>query len=97
MHVINQYKKLVHNIPAMIELSGYRNDYISRKLNITPQRFSLKKRNESWSVDEVEKLLNIIMNEDIEDFLLALEMESIKERGYDLVDTDEVKSYFNES
>ncbi|CAN5599483.1 hypothetical protein BH11BAC3_BH11BAC3_39870 [soil metagenome] len=79
MQTVVQYKNLIQHIAAIIEVSGYRNDYIARKLGLKPQNFSVKKQRASWTPDEVEKLLTVIENEDVEDFLLLQEMRSLKD------------------
>jgi hypothetical protein len=67
--LVSNYKKLLNNLPQIIEISGYKNEYIAMKLNIKPQYLSVKKQRKSWNVDDVEKLLNIIMNKDVQDYL----------------------------
>lgn len=70
-NIVTSYITLIKSIPDLIEISGYRNDYIARKLGLKPQSFSAKKQRSSWSPEEVEKLLYIIKNSDVEDFLDA--------------------------
>ncbi len=67
--LVNNYKQLVENIPQIIDVSGYKNEYIAKKLKIKPQYLSVKKLRKSWSVNDVENLLHIIMNEDVENYL----------------------------
>jgi predicted glycosyl hydrolase (DUF1957 family) len=71
------YKILLSNINELINISGYRNDFIAKKLGLKPTTFSMKKQRASWSNDEVEKLLAIIENEETEDYYLGLIMSSI--------------------
>ena len=75
---INNYKNLVEEIPNIIELSGYKNEYIARKIEMKPQYFSLKKQKNSFNLIEVEKILSVIFNEDVEDYILLLELRSRK-------------------
>ena len=79
INIVNSYKNLVDHIPELIDISGYRNDFIAKKLKIKPQYFSVKKQRNSWSVEDVEKLLAVIMNEDVENFLMLEEMRSRKD------------------
>ena len=69
--LVNNYKQLLQNIPHIIDISGYKNEYIAMKLNIKPQYLSVKKQRNSWNVEDVEKLLNIIMNKDVQEYLDA--------------------------
>jgi len=75
---INNYKTLVEEIPNIIELSGYKNDYIARKIDMKPQYFSVKKQKNTFNLVEVEKILAVIFNEDVEDYILLLELRSRK-------------------
>lgn len=78
MQTVIQYKNLIQHIAAIIDVSGYRHDYIARKLDLRPQNFSVKKQRATWTPDEVEKLLTIIENEDVEDYLLLQEMRGLE-------------------
>ncbi len=76
--VVAEYKHLLKIIPDIIEVSGYRNDFIAKKLGMKAQNFSVKKQRGSWSVDEVEKLLKVVDNEDVENFIMLEIMRSRK-------------------
>lgn len=75
--VIN-YKIILKNVNELISISGYRNDYIAKKLGIKPTTFSVKKQRESWTPDEIEKLLSIIKNDETENYYMGLIMESLE-------------------
>lgn len=74
--VVN-YKILLENVSELINISGYRNDFIAKKLGIKPTTFSIKKQRAKWTPDEVEKLLSIIENDETEDYYLGLIMQNI--------------------
>ena len=67
--VVREYNAIFQNLSKIIDVSGYRNDYVAKKLGIKPQHFSVKKQRGSWTPQEVEKLLSIIENEDVNDFI----------------------------
>lgn len=67
--LVAEYKNLISKIPDIIEASGYRNDFIAKKMGMKPQNFSAKKQRSTWSIEEIEKLLAIITNEDSDDFI----------------------------
>jgi hypothetical protein len=67
--IVSNYKQLVDNIPQIIDVSGYRNEFIAKQLNIQPTYFSVKKQRGSWSVDDVQRLLDVIMNEHVKNYL----------------------------
>ena len=68
--IANNYTTLLKFLPELIDVSGYRNDYLSKKMGLTPATFSAKKQRGNWSADDVVKLIAIIENEDVEDFLM---------------------------
>jgi len=76
--IASNYKTLLQNIPALIDVSGYKNDYICRKIEMKPATFSARKHKNNWSVEEVIKILSVIQNEDVEDFLLLQLMKETK-------------------
>ncbi|MFT4092393.1 MAG: hypothetical protein QM640_02045 [Niabella sp.] len=73
---IKNYKAIVKALPQLIEVSGYKNDYIAKKLNMRPGYFSAKKTKGSWSLDEVEKIIETITNKDVENYLDELLIQS---------------------
>ena len=76
--IVYNYRTLVHNLGELIQVSGYRSDYIARKIGMKPANFSLKKQRGNWSVDEVEKLMQVIDNEDTENYLMLQLMRAAK-------------------
>ncbi len=77
--IANKYRALLGMLPELIEISGYRNDYLSKKMGITPATFSAKKQRGNWSADDVVNLMTIIENEDVDDYcMLHLMRESKK-------------------
>jgi len=76
------YQMLINNMRQLIEISGYRNDYLSQKIGLKPANFSLKKQKGNWSVDEVIKLLAVIENKEVEDYIDTLRMKESKKRTF---------------
>ena len=60
-------------------MSGYRNDFIAKKLGITNVNFSAKKNRKTFSIEEVKKIVSIIDNEEVEDYLMISEMDAKKD------------------
>ncbi len=77
--IARNYKTLLGLLPELIEVSGYRNDYLSRKMGISPATFSAKKQRGNWSADDVVHLMSIIENEDVEDYLMLQMMRAAKD------------------
>jgi len=68
--IILGYRTLVQSLGELIKVSGYRSDYIAKKIGMKPANFSLKKQRGNWSVDEVEKVMAVIANEETENYLM---------------------------
>lgn len=79
LSILNQYRVIKENIGDIIKASGYRNDYIARKLGISPQSFAAKKQRNSWNDKEIEKVLEIVDNEDSEDYIMLQIMRSLED------------------
>ena len=81
--IVEDYKSLQNNIDKIIEQSGYRIEYISKKMGIDKKSFYLKRKNANFTVDEIERLLNVIHAEDLEDeILLKMSLEAEKDAEY---------------
>lgn len=77
--IVSNYENLVENIGQLIKVSGYRNDFIAKKLGITNVNFSAKKNRKSFTLEEIKKIVSVIDNEDVEDFLMVKEMDARKD------------------
>jgi cystathionine beta-lyase family protein involved in aluminum resistance len=77
--VIDSYERIVVNIDRLIEVSGYRNDYIASKIGLTKGNFSAKKSRKSFSIDEIKRIVEVIENEDVDDYFMTLEMDRQKD------------------
>jgi ABC-type Zn uptake system ZnuABC Zn-binding protein ZnuA len=75
---ITNYKSILANLPKAIAVSGYRKDYIAKKLGISPQSFSAKISRKSFSPEDAERLLKVIKNEDVEGFFMLERMKALK-------------------
>lgn len=77
-HIIHQYQILKAHIANLIAISGYRNDYLAKKMGIKPNNFSVKKQRDTWTEKEIEKLLQFIENEETENYLMLELMRAAK-------------------
>ncbi len=89
--IVQNYKNLRQNIGFLIQKSGYKNVYLAEKLGIPATNFSVKKKRGSWSVDEIEKIVAIIDNEELEDFLMVKLMDEELESPEPSLSVDEFK------
>ena len=76
--IVSNYRTLVQSMGELIQVSGYRSDYLAKKIGMKPANFSQKKQRGNWSVDEVEKLMQVIENEETENYLMLQLMRAAK-------------------
>ena len=81
--VFQEYNAIKDNISTIINASGYKNDYVAKKIGLTAQNFAVKKQRGNWSAEELEKIIDVITkpNEDAEDALMLEIMRSRKDDG----------------
>lgn len=53
--ILEDYKTLKGMLSDLIVKSGYRNDFIAKKIGMSPSYFSTKKVRGNWSDEEVKK------------------------------------------
>ena len=73
--IIGEYQLLKKNISVLIDKSGYKNIFIAEKIGLLANHFSVKKQRNSWTDEEIDKILNVIENEELEDFYFGLLMD----------------------
>ena len=74
--IIGEYQLLKKNISVLIDKSGYKNIFIAEKIGLLPNHFSVKKQRNSWTDQEIDKILNVIENEELEDYYFGLVMDN---------------------
>jgi len=79
--IVNKYDFIINNLGNLIEISGYKNEYIARKIGMPKINFSAKKNRKRFTIDEVKKIIHVIDNEDVEDFFLLEEMRELKDES----------------
>ena len=72
--IISEYQLLKKNILVLIDKSGYKNIFIAEKIGILPNHFSVKKQRNSWTDQEIDKILSVIENEELEDYYFGMMM-----------------------
>lgn len=76
--IIFNYRTLFQSMGELIQISGYRSDYLAKKIGMKAANFSQKKQKGNWSIEEVEKLMKVIENEDTENYLMLQIMRAAK-------------------
>ena len=89
--IIQDYKHLKQNMIYLIERSGY----LAEKIDMSPVNFSMKKKRGNWTDDELEKILDIIEDEELEDYFLGKLMEAQAEE--ETISLEELKKTLNGS
>ncbi|MBL4652393.1 MAG: hypothetical protein JKY53_05940 [Flavobacteriales bacterium] len=57
---INKYEEIVTNISYYIDISGYKNNFLSEQLGIGRVSFQRKKANSSFTFEQIRKLSKFI-------------------------------------
>lgn len=94
IEIIQQYKALKLHFNDILNLSGYRLDFLAKELNMEKNTMSAKKQRNSFTDDEMEKLLTIVWNERIEDKFLHKAMQEAEKDG--LMSQDDISKMLSE-
>jgi hypothetical protein len=77
IEIITSYNRLKKNLPFLLDMSGYRLDYIAESLGFNKSYFYNKKSKNKFSNEEFEKIINFIWRDDLEDkFLIEVMKQS---------------------
>ena len=72
MNTIVQDFKYFHSIfPSLLDESGYKMDFLAKRLGLSPSAFSNKKLRNSFNLDEMQILLEMIWNDYLEDICMS--------------------------
>jgi hypothetical protein len=92
--ILRDFKIFKSNFPIILELSGYRMDYLAERIGLSASVFSNKKKRNSFEVEEMEKLMAIVWNDYLEGKFLE---QAIKDgRGEGHLSKEETKRLFSE-
>lgn len=80
--LLQEYRIFKNFFPKLLELSGYKMEYLAERLGITPSSFTMKKKRNSFDLDEMEELTDIIWNDYLEDKFLAEAVKQAKKEGH---------------
>lgn len=73
-----------NNISKILRASGYRNEYVAKQIGLTAPDFILKKKQGTWSVEEIEKIIEVITSPN-ENAMDAIMLEIMRSRKNDEV------------
>ena len=92
-NIVEDYINLKQNINFLIQKSGFKNVFLAQKLGMSPVTFSMKKKRNNWTEDELEKILDLIENEELEGYYLAKLIEQKKDE--ETISLTELKNELN--
>ena len=79
---IEQVRAVQKNMDALIKHSGYKVSHVYGQLGMDRNTFYHKRKNGTFTMDQMARILDIIHIEDIEDqILLELSLEDERESG----------------
>ena len=67
--VIENYNILRMALPRLLDISGYRMDYLAEQLGLSKNYFYAKKSKNKFSNDEFEKIIAFIWRDEFQDIL----------------------------
>lgn len=75
LDVIVRYRNLKSNLPLLLDMSGYRLDFIAESLGFSKAYFYNKKSKNKFSNEEFERIIDFIWRDDMEDKMLEYAMK----------------------
>ncbi|MFT4203781.1 MAG: hypothetical protein QM610_07660 [Chitinophagaceae bacterium] len=75
LDVITKYNTLKSHLPMLLDMSGYRLDFVAESLGFSKAYFYNKKSKNKFSNEEFEKIVNFIWRDEMEDKLLEMSMQ----------------------
>jgi predicted transcriptional regulator len=91
--VIEDYTQIVNNIGGIIKESGYKSNFIARKLRIPISTFYLKKRTKSFTLDEVTQIVGMLDDDDDIENEYLIELAESRIGGETISLTDMIKTF----
>lgn len=78
--VFQEYSAIKDNIASILKASGYKNEYVAKKIGLSPANFATKKQRGNWTEKELGKIVEVITepNEDAEDAIMVEIMRARK-------------------
>lgn len=69
--IVQDYRVIAHNIDTLIKVSGYKIKFVQEQMGMDNVSFYNKRKHAKFSIDEIEKLLDILNIDAIEDKILG--------------------------
>ncbi|MFT4203193.1 MAG: hypothetical protein QM610_04705 [Chitinophagaceae bacterium] len=89
--IINDFRVLKDNFPKILDLSGYKMEHLAERIGISAPVFSKKKKANNFGLDEMDKLMDIVWSDWLEDkFMSAAIGEGINSGHMTKEETEEM-------
>ncbi len=78
--IFSEFNAIKSGVGELISVSGYKNEYIAKKIGMSSQNFAVKKQRGNWTSEELEKILEVLTspNQDVEELVMLQLMRSRK-------------------
>ena len=80
--IIQDFKIFKDIFPKLLDESGYKMDFLARRLGQNPTTFSNKKKRNAFDLDEMQLLLDIIWSDYLEEICLGHAMKIGQQEGH---------------
>jgi hypothetical protein len=80
--IVLDYLRLKSDVSSLIKKSGYKSNFIAERIGMVPTNFSMKRQRANWTDKEMLGILDVIENDDLEDFYLGKLMSEMKEKEF---------------
>ena len=95
LEVLQEYREIENNITDIINETGYKSQFIAKRLNMPLSTFYFKRKTKSFTPNEVSQIVNMMgVDDDADDAeLLALAKERRNNSDRELVSVDDLIRY----
>lgn len=76
--IIQDFKNFKNIFPQILEMSGYKMEFLAQRLSMSATGFSTKKKKNNFSIEQMEQLMDIVWNDYLEEKFLTRAMDEAK-------------------
>ncbi|MBK6816898.1 MAG: hypothetical protein IPG82_15920 [Saprospiraceae bacterium] len=79
--IVQDFITFKASFPRLLDVSGYKMDFLAKRLGMSPTSFSNKKKRNSFTPQEMQALLDIVWNDYLETISLGNAMQTGQAEG----------------
>ncbi len=79
--IVQDFITFKASFPRLLDVSGYKMDFLAKRLGMSPTSFSNKKKRNSFTPQEMQALLDIVWNDYLEEISLGYAMKKGQAEG----------------